>query len=52
MKKEKRTLHGMRVSTVDIFEKIVPINIGNIDYYGDPQLTISNHSGTGQIRKR
>jgi len=33
MKKEKRTLHGIRVSTVELFDKLTPINIGNRDYY-------------------
>jgi putative autotransporter adhesin-like protein len=27
-------------------------SVGNIDYYGNPTLTISSHSGSGEIRKK
>ena len=27
------------------------ISIGNVDYYGDPNLTVGVHSGAGEIRK-
>ena len=33
MHQDQRTLHGIRLSTVEIFESVTPINIGNIDYY-------------------
>jgi phosphatidylinositol kinase/protein kinase (PI-3 family) len=33
MHQDQRTLHGIRISTVELFESMTPINIGNIDYY-------------------
>ena len=27
-------------------------SIGNIDYYGNPSVTVSKHSGSGQLRKK